>query len=105
MSLHMVTNTERTVAYNKLRQATPDMKLGINNDLNTETKRVGLRLMDPRPSKINQPKSHPSKAMTEQKKEAPPSHNPAPLTTSHDISKALILVGAVILTSLLVWKH
>lgn len=38
----MVINTEKTATYNnKPRQATPKMKLGINNDVNTDTKRQG----------------------------------------------------------------
>lgn len=36
------------------------MNLGANNDVNTDTKKVGLRLMDGGPSKINPPNSHPS---------------------------------------------
>ena len=36
----MVINIERTVAYNNpLRQATPNMKLRLNNDVNAETKK------------------------------------------------------------------
>lgn len=47
MSSRMVINTERTVAYNsKLWQATPNLKLGLSNDFNTETKKVDLCLMD-----------------------------------------------------------
>ena len=46
MSSHMAINTERADAYNnKLRQATPNMNLWLNNDVNKETKKVGLRLM------------------------------------------------------------
>lgn len=42
MSSRMVINTERTVAYNsKLWQATPNLKLGLSNDFNTETKKSG----------------------------------------------------------------
>lgn len=47
MSSRMVINTERTVAYNsKLWQATPSLKLGLGNDVNKETKKEGLCLMD-----------------------------------------------------------
>ena len=45
---------------NQLRQATPNMKLGVNNSVNLETKKVGVRLMDGEKSKINRPTSHPS---------------------------------------------
>ena len=36
---------------------------------------------------------------------SPPEAAPAPATTSHDINNALIVVGAVLLTGLLVWKR
>ena len=46
MPSHIAINTERTVAYNnKLRQVTPNMNLWLNNDVNKDTKKVGLRLM------------------------------------------------------------
>ena len=42
MTSRMAINTGRTVAYNnKLRQATPKMKLELNNEKNTETKNLG----------------------------------------------------------------
>ena len=46
MPSHMPINTGRTVAYNnKFRQAAPNMNLWLNNDVNKDTKKVGLRLM------------------------------------------------------------
>ena len=36
------------------------MNLGVNNDVNLETKKASLKLMDGGPSKINPPGSHPS---------------------------------------------
>ena len=61
MPARMIINTESTVGYNnKLKQAAPGMKLGVNNDVNPGTKKVGLQLMDGGPSKINPPNSHPS---------------------------------------------
>ena len=57
----MVLNTVRTVAYdNQLKQATQNIKFGVNSDVNKETKKSSLRLMDGDKSKINPPKSHPS---------------------------------------------
>ena len=39
MPARMVINTESTVGYNKrLKQAVPRMKLGVNNDVNPDTK-------------------------------------------------------------------
>ena len=56
----MIINTESIVGYNnKLMQAKAGMKLGVNNDVNLETKKVALQLMDGGPSKINPPNSHP----------------------------------------------
>ena len=40
-------------------QAKAGMKLGINNDVNSD-KKAGLQLMDGGPSKIKSPNSHPS---------------------------------------------
>ena len=57
----MVLNTGSVAGYNnQLRQSTPNMKLGVNNSVNLETKKVGVRLMDGGPSKIDRPTSHPS---------------------------------------------
>jgi len=36
------------------------MKLGVNNAVNPETKKVGVTQMEGGPSKIKQPNSHPS---------------------------------------------
>ena len=61
MPAGMVLNTGSVAGYNnQLRQTTPNMKLGVNNSVNLETKNVGVRLMDGGPSKINRPTSHPS---------------------------------------------
>ena len=61
MPARMVLNTGSVSGYNnQLRQATPNMQLGVNNSVNLETKKVGARLMDGGPSKIDRPTSHPS---------------------------------------------
>ena len=40
MSSHMVINTESIVGYNnKLKRATPDMKISVNNDVNPRNKK------------------------------------------------------------------
>ena len=47
MPARMVINTGSVSGYNnQLRQATPNMQLGVNNSVNLETKKVGARLMD-----------------------------------------------------------
>ena len=49
----MVINTESTVGCNnKLKQAVPGMRLGVNNEVNPDTKKVGVALMEGGPSKI-----------------------------------------------------
>ena len=61
MPARMIINTESAVGYNnKLMQAKAGMKLGINHEVNSGTKKAALQLMDGRPSKINPPISHPS---------------------------------------------
>ena len=67
MPSRMVINTESTIGYNnQLKQATPGMKLGVNNDLNLGAKKTSLKLMDGRPSKINPPNSPPSNPIHKQ---------------------------------------
>ena len=44
MPSSMIINTESTVGYNnKLKKATPNMKLGVNGDVNTDQKSVGIK--------------------------------------------------------------
>jgi len=57
MPANMIINTASVVGYNnKLKQAVPGTKLGVNNELNTDTKKSALKLMEGGPSKINPPK-------------------------------------------------
>ena len=122
----MVINTASTVGYNnQLMQATTNMKLGVNNNVNTETKKVGLRLMDSRPSKVNVPNSHQSnpihkevmkaKGMGGRKKEVPKKQSdseteqadPAPnkgAGTKHDANKIMTVVAAIGVAGLLVFS-
>ena len=61
MPANMIINTASVVGYNnKLKQAVSGTKLGLNNELNTETKKSALKLMAGGPSKVNPPNSHPS---------------------------------------------
>ena len=61
MPSNMIINTTSVVGYNnRLKQAVSGAKLGVNNEMNTETKKSALRLMDGGPSKVNPPNSHPS---------------------------------------------
>ena len=60
MPARMIINTESTVGYNnKLKQAAPGMRLGVNNDVNPGTKKSALKLMEGGGIK-NQPAQQPS---------------------------------------------
>jgi len=109
----MIINTASTVGYNnKLKQAVSGMKLGVNNEVNPETKKAALKLMAGGPSKINPPNSHPSnpihKATTaESRKSASPETQQAqptvqkiePMapdkTPQHEVNKTAVIVGVV----------
>jgi len=61
IAANMIVNTASVVGYNnKLKQAVFGTKLGVNNELNTDTKISTLKLMEGGPSKINPQNSHPS---------------------------------------------
>ena len=94
----MIINTKSTVGYNnRLKQAVPGMKLGVNNDVNSGTKKVGIRLMEGGPSKINPPNSHPIHKAAQPKdkqisKKETVSEKPPP---QHEINKTTLIVGVV----------
>ena len=109
MPARMIINMESIVGYNnKLEKAQAGMKLGVNNDVNLETNKAALQLMDGGPSKINPPNSHPSNpihkaAMATQS----PRQTSAPVsedkqtsaktfsTPQHEINKTAVIVGVV----------
>ena len=113
MPARMIINTESTVGYNnRLKQAAPGMKLGVNNDVNSGTKKVGLRLMDGGPSKINPPNSHPSnpihKAATQTLKSASKQDEAGKIEETfsekppqHELNKTAVIVGVVAAVALL----
>ena len=93
MPARMVLNTGSVSGYNnQLRQATPNMQLGVNNSVNLDTKKVGVRLMDGEKSKIDRPTSHPSNPIHKTKREG-----------NHEILKVGVFMGAAI-SSLIVYK-
>ena len=115
MPARMVLNTGSVAGYNnQLRQATPNMQLGVNNSVNLETKKVGVRLMDGGPSKIDRPTSHPSNPIHKAETSNPihkanPIHKdqktfqPPPVKLqktksegNHEILKAGVFIGAAI---------
>ena len=56
MPARMVINTETVMGYNnQLKQAVPGMKLGVNDEVNKSTKKVGVTHMSGGPSKVKRP--------------------------------------------------
>ena len=118
MPARMVINMGSVIGYNnQLKQAVPGMKLGVNDEVNTSTKKAGLKLMAGGPTKINPPNSHPSnpihKEATQEKGPAPEEKTPQkngpateeqtpdePITNAnsietHENNKVAVAVGAV----------
>ena len=70
MPSDLLINTQSTIGYNnKLRKATAEMKLGVNNTINSDTKPVGIKLMDGGKSKIKRLSSNPIHQGVQQKNE------------------------------------
>ena len=85
------------------------MKLGVNNAVNLETKKVGARLMEGGKSKIDRPTSHPSNPIhkanpihsnpihNDQKTFQPPQTKLQKKSEeNHEILKAGVFIGAAI---------
>ena len=106
MPTRMIINTQSTIGYNnKLKQAVLGViKLGVNNEVNPETKKAVLQLMAGGPSKIKPQQRAPTQqtpAPTEQKA-APTQQTAAPQvllegqkTSQHEANKTVPIVGAV----------
>ena len=92
MPARMIINTGSTIGYNKkLMQTKAGMKLGINNDVNSGTKKAALQLMDgamaaqsPRPE---------LKKNDKQASEKLPIVSEKPL--KHEINKTAVIIGVV----------
>ena len=106
----MIINTESIVGYNnKLKQAQSGMKLGVNNDINSETKKSALQLMDGGPSKINPPNSHPSNPI--HKASATPAALATPVAATtpvalvsqseHEVNKTSLIIGVAATVAIL----
>ena len=124
----MIINTDSVVGYNNnLRRATDAMKLGVNNQVNQDTKKASLKLMAGGQSKVNPPNSHPSNPIHKQATEAqglaqsatpaapkteqaaqqaapvaPPASKAEPVDTHH-VNKALVAAGALALVGLFIY--
>ena len=89
------------------------MKLAVNNSVNLDTKKVGVKLMNGGGSKINRPTSHPLNPIHSQvkqqtsKTERPTSHpagvrsqvreqTPKDSDSNHETVKAGLFIGAAI---------
>ena len=105
MSARMVINTESVIGYNnQLKQAVSGMKLGVNDEVNTSTKKVGVTHMEGGPPKIDRPISHPSNKepgvpaqpdKTAPVQSAPVQSEPVQATkpTAHETNKILLITG------------
>ena len=121
MPANMIINTSSVVGYNnKLKQAVSGTKLGVNNMLNTDTKKSALQLMAGGPSKVNPPNSHPSnpihKAVMAAQNPKPPKKVRINLpnevgqsketfqekTEPHETNKTAVIVGAVAVVALII---
>ena len=127
----MIINTESVVGYNNnLRRATDDMKLGVNNQVNQDTKKASLKHMAGGQSKVNPPNSHPSNPIHKQATEAQglarpskqsatpaapspqpaaPVARPAPkakqdTVDTHHVNKALVVFGPLALVGLFIYS-
>ena len=101
MPASLIINTESTVGYiNKLKQAVAGMKLSVNNEVNSGTKKAALKLMAGGPSNINQPNSHSSNLIhkaaigkPQQEKEEPTSDQGLqkldPVQSDHETNKTI----------------
>ncbi|KAL9954549.1 hypothetical protein ACROYT_G042102 [Oculina patagonica] len=111
MPARMVINTESVVGYNnQLKQAVVGMKLGVNDEVNKATKKVGATSMSGGPSKVNRPTSHSSNPIHKAAKKEPAPHTPSAGTvtktdekqkpdtddTAHEKNKIYLIAGAVI---------
>ena len=113
MPARMVINTGSVIGYNnQLKQAMPGMKLGVNDEVNTSTKKAVLKLMAGGPTKINPPNSHPSNPIhkgpateeqtpqkkgpaTEEQTPDEPIPNAGVSTETHENNKVAVAVAAV----------
>ena len=118
----MIINTESIIGYNNnLRRSTDDMKLGVNNQVNQDTKKASLKLMEGGPSKVNPPNSHPSNPIHKQATEAQgiakpkpqpaiqpaaPAKPPTPKTEfvdTHHANKVVVVVGVLALVGVIIY--
>ena len=125
MPSNLLINTQTTIGYNnKLKKATAEMKLGMNNTINSDTKLVGIKLMDGGKSKIRRltkvSADAPGEAATavaqnDDKETISESGNTevnvtsvkrsfaTPDTTNHEVTKVGVFI-AVAVSASVIWK-
>ena len=110
MPARMVINTESTIGYNnKLKQAVSGMKLGVNNSVNPDVKKVGITPMEgkttkrkapPQPSKPVETKAPLGGGKEQQPTEPKVSDKASPETaqpeTAHENNKIFLISGFVL---------
>ena len=115
MPAKMIINTESTVGYNnRLKQAKPGMKLGVNNAVNPGTKKAGIQDMEGGSSKINPPSSHPSVSVHKAETPKPASKKTVRFNLpsdkvgeieetfkepQHEINKTAVIIGVVVVAT------
>ena len=106
MPARIIIKTESTMGYNnKLIQAKAGMKFGINNDVNSGTKKAALQLMDgamaaqsPRPDlKKNDKQASEKLPIKETVSEKPQIE----VSEKHEINKTAVIIGVVAVVALL----
>ena len=111
MPSRMVINTKSTVGYNnKLKRATPNMKLGVNSDVNSDgTVSVGIKhnlgvSKVKLPHVVQKDASHVIRKAAEKVESLAPEKDPsAPksTTTKHEIDLILLMIAATATARLL----
>ena len=100
MPSRMIINVDSTAGYdNKLKQAAEGIKLGVNNSVKQETKRVGVKLMDGAGSKIKRSTGHPSNSIEQPIKKQSQIETEKPgsnATDNHEILKAGVFIAATV---------
>ena len=104
MPASMVINTESTIGYNnQLKQAIPGMKLGVNDEVNKSTKKVGVTNMIGGPSKVKRPIGHTSDKKPPVVPAQPEKIEPVQATqvtakpTAHENNKVYLIAGGAVL--------
>ena len=94
MPSRMVLNTEKRTGYNNnLKKTTMTMQLGVNNDINSETKSVGVKHMQGGKSKIHRPLIKPPVHSKESGADPKPARQPQPSTVTSTRQHEEIKIG------------